>query len=230
MRPAVVNFAACSWAEPGASGSRAGESGEATSAVQKKQIRRVRLCTGSTVRLAPGRPARGYPRRAHFEMLLGIGDDLAVARVIGSFHRDDALADLRVLLPEGFGQFGFRAGRPDDQDFAGVAQGTGHLSEKFLVGCGVAAADRVGLVMKVPSGEMRMQGDLVVAGEAEVEDPGLAMVDPDDRVKMGWHVLSFLIGSGEAARSSLISVPGNNHLSSAAYWRKIRSGSGRQPD
>jgi hypothetical protein len=60
-----------------------------------------------------------------------------------------------------------------------------------------------------------------------VEDPGLAMVDPDDRVKMGGPVRSFLIGPGQAARSSLISIPGNNHLSRAAYWRKIGSGSGR---
>jgi hypothetical protein len=97
-------------------------------------------------------------------MLLGIGDDLAVARVVGSFHRDDALGDLRVLLSEKFGQFGFRAGRTDDHDFAGVAQGTRHLREKLLVGCGVAAADRVGLVMKVSRGEMRMQDDLIVAG------------------------------------------------------------------
>ena len=139
-------------------------------------------------------------------MPLGIGDDLAVARVVGSFYRDDALADLRVLLPEKFGQLGFGAGRADDQDFAGVAQGTRQLREKFLVGSGVAAADRIGLVMKVSRGKMWMQGDLVVAGQAEVEDPGLAMVDPDDRVKMGWHVLSFLNGPGQAARSSLISV------------------------
>jgi hypothetical protein len=40
-----------------------------------------------------------------------------------------------------------------------------------------------------------------------MENPGLAVVDPDDRVKMGWHVLSFLVGPGRPP-IHLISVPG----------------------
>jgi hypothetical protein len=41
-------------------------------------------------------------------------------------------------------------------------------------------------------GHVRMQDNLVLARQADVEDLGLRMVDPDDRMEMGRHVLSFL--------------------------------------
>src|ERR1700690_2082806 len=36
----------------------------------------------------------GYPGGRHFEILLGIGHDFAVGRVIGSLDRDDAVTDI----------------------------------------------------------------------------------------------------------------------------------------
>jgi hypothetical protein len=112
--------------------------------------------------------------------------------MVGGFDPDDAIADLRVLLAQIFGKFGLRAGRADDQDFAGVADGVQHLCEKLLVEADMAAADRIGLVVKVSCGHMRVQGYLIAAGQADVEDLGLGMVDPDDGVEVGWHVRSFL--------------------------------------
>jgi hypothetical protein len=37
-----------------------------------------------------------------------------------------------------------------------------------------------------------VQSYLILAGQADVEDLGLGMVDPDDGVEVGWHVRSFL--------------------------------------
>jgi hypothetical protein len=55
----------------------------------------------------------------------------------------------------------------------------------------MTAANRVGLVVKMPRRQVWMQGNLVVAGQADVENLGLRMVDPDDRMEVGRHVLSF---------------------------------------
>jgi len=79
-------------------------------------------------------------------MVSGISHDLAVAGVVGSFNRNDTIADFRVLFAQIFGEFCLRAGGSNDQDFAGIADGVHHLREKFLVGRGIPAADRVGLV------------------------------------------------------------------------------------
>jgi hypothetical protein len=53
----------------------------------------------------------------------------------------------------------------------------------------MAAADRVGLVMNMPRRHVGMKDDLIEAGKAEMEDPSLQVVDPDDRVKMVLHQL-----------------------------------------
>jgi hypothetical protein len=50
-------------------------------------------------------------RGSYFEMLLGVGHDLRVAGMIGGFHRNDAFADLCVLLAQIFGKLGLGAGR-----------------------------------------------------------------------------------------------------------------------
>jgi hypothetical protein len=43
-------------------------------------------------------------------------------------------------------------------------------------------------VVKVAGLQVRMQGNLVVAAQADVENLGLHMVDPDDGMEMGRHV------------------------------------------
>ena len=122
-------------------------------------------------------------------MVPGIGHDLAIAGVVGSFDRNDAIADFRVLFAEIFGEFCLGAGRSNDQDCAGKADGVHHLREKLLVGRGMPAADRVGLVVKVFRGHVWMHNDFVFAGQADMEYLGLRMVDPDDRMEMCCHVL-----------------------------------------
>ena len=88
-------------------------------------------------------------------MPLGIGHDLAIAGMIGSFHGNDAAADGWVSLAQIFGEFCLRAGRANDEDFAGIADGVHHLAKKLLVQPGMTAAYRVGLMVKVSRGQVR---------------------------------------------------------------------------
>jgi hypothetical protein len=57
---------------------------------------------------------------------------------------------------------------------------------------GVPAADRIGLVMNVLGGIVRVQHQLLDIGRAEMEHPRFAMIDPDDGVMvMTGHMGSF---------------------------------------
>jgi hypothetical protein len=67
-------------------------------------------------------------------VLLGIGDDLAIARMIGRLDGDDPLADCGMLLAQVFGQLGLGAGRPDNQDLAGIASALAMSSRKCASG------------------------------------------------------------------------------------------------
>src|ERR1035437_1221092 len=97
------------------------------------------------------------------KMPLGIGHDLAIAGMIGSFHGNDAVTAGWVSFAQIFGEFCLRAGWANDEDFAGIADGVHHLAKKLLVQPGMTAAYRVGLMVKESRGQLRMQGNLVVA-------------------------------------------------------------------
>lgn len=107
--------------------------------------------------------------------------------MVGGFNRDNSAADLRIAFANIFGELDFGAGRSEDQDFTGIADGIQHLFEEFLVFMDVAAADRIGLVMNMPRRHVGMKDDLIEAGKTEIEHPGLQVVDPDNRVKMMLH-------------------------------------------
>jgi hypothetical protein len=92
-----------------------------------------------------------------FEVLPGIRHDLAVAGVAGSFDSNDAIADFRVLFAEIFGEFRLGAGRANDQDLAGIADGVHHLREKLLVESNMTAPGRVRLVVNVLREQVWMQ-------------------------------------------------------------------------
>jgi len=97
-----------------------------------------------------------------------------------------------------------------------VADRVRDLREKLLVRRSVAAADRVGLVVEVLRLQVGMQRHLVLTSQADVKDPGLAVVDPDDCVKMGWHGCPLTAGMGSFPRGPL--------ASKSAAWvpRRIR--------
>src|SRR5579859_8624 len=126
---------------------------------------------------------------SEFEILFGISHDFAVGGVIGSLDRNDAVADLRILFANELCEVRLGAGRTDDEDFAGVADGVHGLRQKFLVKADMAAADRIGFVVEVPCRHVRMQHKLVGARQTDVKNLGLGMIDPDDRVEMVRHAL-----------------------------------------
>ena len=113
--------------------------------------------------------------------------------MIRRFHGNDTVADFRIMITKIFGKFRLRGGRTDDQDLARIADSVHHLRQELRVRRRVAAADGVGLVMKVPRRQMRVQHNLVGAREPDVEDPSLRMVDPDDRAKVGRHACVFVL-------------------------------------
>jgi hypothetical protein len=121
---------------------------------------------------------------ADLEVPFRVGDNLRIAGMVGGFNRNYSIADLRIMFANVFGEFDFSAGRSEDQDFAGIADGVQHLFQEFLAFMDMAAADRIGLVMNMPRWQVGVQDDFIETGKTEVEDPGLQMVDPDDRVKM----------------------------------------------
>jgi hypothetical protein len=124
---------------------------------------------------------------ANLEMPLGVGNDLGIAGMIGGFNRDYSTTNLRIMFANIVGEFDFGADRSEDQDFTGIADGIQYLFLEFSAFMDVAAADRIGLVMYMPLRREAVQDDLVEAGETEVEDPGLQMVNPDDSVTIMLH-------------------------------------------
>jgi hypothetical protein len=120
---------------------------------------------------------------ANLEKPLGVSNDLGIAGMIGGFGRNYSTTDLRIMFANIFGEFDFGAGRSEDQNFAGIADGVQHLFKKYIAFMNMAAADRIGLVMNIPRPQVRVQDDLVKAGETKVEDSGLQMLDPDDSVR-----------------------------------------------
>ncbi len=123
-----------------------------------------------------------------------VSNNFGITGMVGRLNRNDSTADLRIVLANISGEFDFGPGWSEDQDFTGVADGVQHLFQEFLAFMDMAAADRIGLVMNMPRRQVGVKDDLIEAGKAEVEDPGLQVVDPDDRVKMMLHYLDPFVG------------------------------------
>ncbi len=70
--------------------------------------------------------------------------------MVGGFDRNYSVADLRPMFANIFGQFGFRARRSQNQDFAGIADGIHDLLEEWLAFVDMPAADRICFVMNMP--------------------------------------------------------------------------------
>ena len=82
--------------------------------------------------------------------------ELRVARVIDAFHADDLLRHLRIVLADMFDQRGLGVGRTGDEDRAGIRDRLRDRVQKGVVLGGVPAADRIGLVMNVFGGIVRV--------------------------------------------------------------------------
>ncbi len=104
------------------------------------------------------------PRDTDLEVQLCVGNNLGVAGMVGGLNRNYSTPDLRIMFSNIFGEFDFGAGRPKDQDLAGIADGVEHLFQEFRAFMDMTAADRIGLVVNMPRRQMGMKDDLIEAG------------------------------------------------------------------
>jgi hypothetical protein len=123
----------------------------------------------------------GDARDADLEVPFRIGDNLGIAGMVRGFNGDYSTTDLRIIFSNILGEFDFGAGRSKDQNLAGIADCVQHPFKEFLAFLGVAAADRVGLVMNMPRRHVGMQDDLIEAGKSRGGRPEPAVIDPGDR-------------------------------------------------
>lgn len=71
-----------------------------------------------------------------------MGDQLRIARMIDGFHADDTPGQLRIMDANMFDQLGLGAGRPGDENGAGVRNGFGDRVGIVVIRGDVATPDR----------------------------------------------------------------------------------------
>ena len=109
-----------------------------------------------------------------------VGHQLAVGRMIERLHRRDTRQQLRRMLLDMLEQLVLGVRRAADQDRARVTDGLHHRVEESLVLGSVAAADRIGLVMDMPCGAVRVDHVTLDLIRIEMKHAGLVVIDPDD--------------------------------------------------
>jgi len=102
--------------------------------------------------------------------------------MVDGLNRRDPLDELGVVAVDVLDQFGLRIGRTGDQYCAGGTDCTDHVLKEGVIFGGVPAADRVGSVMNVSSGMLRMHDDLVNIRRVEMKHPRFMVIDPDGSV------------------------------------------------
>ena len=111
-----------------------------------------------------------------------VGDECTIAGMVDGLNRRDPLDELGVVAVDVLDQFGLRIGRTGDQYCAGGTDCTDHVLKEGVIFGGVPAADRVGFVMNVSSGMLRMHDDLVNVRRVEMKHPRFMVIDPDGSV------------------------------------------------
>ena len=81
--------------------------------------------------------------------------------MIDGLDPGNMLDQLRIVVMDVLHQLGLGVGRTGDEDFACVGDGGGNLVEEILILGGMAAADRVRLVMDVAGRVVRVQHETV---------------------------------------------------------------------
>ena len=134
--------------------------------------------------------------------------------MIDRFHAGNGFHLARLVLMNVLDQLGLGVGRAGDENGIGVGERFGDGVKILMIRGGMSAADRIGLVMNMPRRHVGMKDDLIEAGKTEMEDPGLQMVDPDDRVKMMLHDLDPVRWRIRARTSSFDPTAHSGHIGS----------------
>ena len=111
-----------------------------------------------------------------------VGDECTIGGMVDGLNRRDPLDELGVVAVDVLDQFGLRIGRTGDQYCAGGTDCTDHVLKEGVIFGGVPAADRVGFVMNVSSGMLRMHDDLVNIRRVEMKHPRFMVIDPNGSV------------------------------------------------
>jgi hypothetical protein len=129
-----------------------------------------------------------FPLRQHyilgFEIMPGMGDELAVARMIDGLDADDYLHQLRIVRTDVLDQFGLGIGRSGDKHRAGIRDGLRDSMKESVIFGGIAAADRVCLVVDVSRRIVRVQHQPFDVRWAEMEHARFMVINPNNRVKV----------------------------------------------
>jgi hypothetical protein len=118
------------------------------------------------------------------EITARVGDECTVGGMIDGLNRRDPFDKLGVVAVDVLDQFGLGICRTGDQYCAGGTDCTDHILKEGVIFGGVPAADRVGFVMNVSSGMLRVHDDLVNVSRVEMKHPRFVVVDPDGGVIM----------------------------------------------
>ena len=114
-----------------------------------------------------------------------MGGDLAIRLALRRLDADDPVDERRVVAGDVLHEFELGPAGSDHQPFPRVAQRLDRVVEEAVVLGRTLAADRAGAVVDVPVGRVRTHDARLEILFAQMKDPGLAMIDPDDGVKMG---------------------------------------------
>jgi len=116
------------------------------------------------------------------EITARVGDECTIGRVVDGLNRRDPLDELGVVAVDVLDQLGLGICRTGNQYRAGGTDCTDHVLKEGVIFGGVAATDRVGFVMNVSSGMLRMHDDLVNIRGVEMKHPRFMVIDPDGSV------------------------------------------------
>src|SRR5207302_1674708 len=108
--------------------------------------------------------------------------ECTIGGMVDGLNRRDPLDELGVVAVDVLDQFGLRIGRTGDQYCSGGTDCTDHVLKEGMIFGGVPAADRVGFVMNVSSGMLRMHDELVNIRRVEMKHPRFMVIDPNGSV------------------------------------------------
>lgn len=101
-----------------------------------------------------------------------------VGRMVDILHRRDLGIDLGRVALHVLDEFGFGAGRPRDQNDAGVSNRRCYTPKKVLIFEGAPASDDAGFVMQMPSRVVGPNGAGIGVCGTEIKDARFVMVNP----------------------------------------------------
>jgi hypothetical protein len=116
------------------------------------------------------------------EITARVGDECTIGGMVYGLNRRDPLDELGVVAVDVLDQFGLGIRRTGDQYCAGGPDCTDHVLKEGVIFGGVSAADRIGFVMNVSGGMLRMYDDLVNIRRVEMKHSRFMVINPDGSV------------------------------------------------